>query len=187
MAQTGEEAAPDAASLHEAALRHLARYAATAAGLRRVLDRRVQRWARAAAAEPETIAEAKRAVRAVVARLVAAGAVDDAAFASVRARRLLHSGHSRRGVAAHLAARGIDPETAHGAFPDDAGTELAAALVLARRRRIGPFRATTADADARRRELGVLARAGFPREVATRVLAMEADAAEELVRRLRQT
>lgn len=186
MNAAGDKTAPDEASLHEAGLRHLARYATTEQGLRRVLDRRVERWARAAAAAPEAITEAKRAVRAVVARLAAAGAVDDAAFASARARRLARSGHSREGVAAHLAARGIADDAARDAFPDDGDAELAAALVLARRRRIGPFRTATVDADARRRELGVLARAGFPREIATRALAMDADAAEELVRRLRQ-
>ncbi|MGI4953795.1 MAG: hypothetical protein ACRYGM_18485, partial [Janthinobacterium lividum] len=42
---------PDRASLHEAALRHLTRFAATEAGLVRVLDRRVQRWLRLAEAE----------------------------------------------------------------------------------------------------------------------------------------
>src|SRR3954454_18021269 len=39
---------PDAASLHEAFVRHLARYAATRAGLLRVLERRIARWERAA-------------------------------------------------------------------------------------------------------------------------------------------
>ncbi|MCA3425779.1 MAG: recombinase RecA, partial [Roseomonas sp.] len=42
---------PNAARLREAALAHLARFAATEAGLRRVLERRVARWARAAEAE----------------------------------------------------------------------------------------------------------------------------------------
>jgi regulatory protein len=186
MHRAGEQTAPDEAALHEAALRHLARYATSETGLRRVLDRRVQRWARSAAAEPDAVARSKQAVRTVVARLVAAGALDDAAFAAGRAQRLLRSGHSRQGVAAHLAARGIAGETARAALPDDADAELAAALALARRRRIGPFRTGVADTEARRRELGVLARAGFPRDVAVRALAMEAEPAEELVRRLRQ-
>ena len=41
---------PDEARLHEAALTHIARYATTRAGLLRVLDRRIDRWARAAEA-----------------------------------------------------------------------------------------------------------------------------------------
>ena len=38
---------PDDAALHDAALAHLARYATTEANLRRVLGRRIDRWARA--------------------------------------------------------------------------------------------------------------------------------------------
>ena len=58
----------------------------------------------------------------------------------------------------------------------DDESELAAALVLARRRRIGPFRSGDApDLAGQRRELAVLARAGFPQDVARRALAMAAD------------
>jgi regulatory protein len=65
--------------------------------------------------------------------------------------------------------------------------ELAAALVLARKRRIGPFRlGAPHEAAGRRRELSVLARAGFPQAVARRALAMEARQAEVLVNRLRR-
>ncbi len=50
------DSSPDAGSLYQAALDYLARYAATEAGLRRVLERRIDRWARAQpdpeAAEP---------------------------------------------------------------------------------------------------------------------------------------
>jgi len=186
MARTETGIAPTEASLHEAALAHLARYAATQAGLTRVLDRRIDRWARATVAEPEAVRAARQMARAVVARLAATGAVDDAAFAASRARRLLRSGHSRRAVAAHLAARGVATETARQAAPADDEAELAAAVMLAFRRRIGPFRRAPAAPDAARRELAVLARAGFPREVATRALAMDAAAAEDLVNRLRQ-
>ena len=38
--------APTRAKLHEAALAHLAKFSATEAGLIRVLDRRIARWAR---------------------------------------------------------------------------------------------------------------------------------------------
>jgi regulatory protein len=182
MARTGALTSPTEASLHEAALAHLARYATTQMGLVRVLDRRIERWARAAEAETDAVQAAKRVSREVVARLVAAGLIDDAAFAASRAKRLVRSGHSQRAVAAHLAARGVAVRQAMSVEE-----ELGAALVLAHRRRIGPFRRAPADADAARRELGVLARAGFPREVAERALAMDADEAEELVNQLRKS
>lgn len=185
---------PDATALHDAALAYLARYAATAAGLRRVLERRVDRWAqraRSAAGDAEAIAAeagaARATVRDVVARLVAAGAVNDVAYAEARARSLLRAGRSHRAATAHLAAKGVDAATARAALPVDHTSELAAALVLARKRRIGPFRLGEAPDEAgRRRELGVLARAGFPQDVARRALAMDPAHAETLVNRLRR-
>ncbi len=181
---------PDEASLHEAALDYLARYAATQVTLRRVLDRRVDRWARAQGHEADAgeLAEARRLVRAVVARLAAAGAVDDAAFAVARARSLSCAGRSRRAVAAYLAAKGVAAETARAALPAEDDADLAAALALAARRRIGPFRRldTTLDETLHRREQGVLARAGFTQSVASRALLMDRNEAETILHRLRR-
>jgi regulatory protein len=180
--------------LHDAALAYLARYAATEAGLRRVLERRVDRWKRLAqqnGLDAEAIAAqaaaARHAVGEVVARLVAAGAVNDAAYAESRARTLVRAGRSRRAISAYLAAKGVDPETTATAMLSPEENELAAALVLARKRRIGPFRqGQTPDDAGRRRELGVLARAGFSRSVAQQALAVDPDQAEALVNELRR-
>lgn len=178
--------APSEARLHEAALAHLARFAATEAGLARVLQRRVDRWARAAEAEGAEVAEAVRTAKAqalaVAQRLVAAGAVDDAAFADARAKRLARGGRSRRAIAAHLAAKGVASATASAALPED---ELAAALMLCRRRRFGPFALAPMEREARLKALGVLARAGFGREVAGRALDLHRAEAEERVLALR--
>jgi regulatory protein len=177
--------------LHDAALAYLARYAATEASLRRVLDRRVGRWARIATATEDAdavaaqAAAARRAIREVVARLVAAGAVNDTAYAESRARSLIRSGRSRRAAAAYLAAKGVAAETVRAVLShDDEDVDLAAALILARRRRIGPFRIS--GAPNHKQELAVFARAGFSRAVAQRALAMETDQAETLVNRLRR-
>ena len=182
---------PDQAALREAAVAHLARYAATEAGLLRVLRRRVQRWAaaeRAANADAETIAEQTAAAlagaRQVVQRLAAAKTIDDAAFAVSRAARLSRSGRSRRVIAAHLAARGVAAATVDEALSLGSLDEFVAAIAFARRRRIGPFRPEAEsggeiEAMARTRDRSALARAGFPRSVADRVLAITREAAEE--------
>jgi regulatory protein len=174
--------APDAAALHDAALTYLARYAATEASLRRMLERRIDRWARLAQtgdADRDVIttqaAAAKLAARGVIAQLAAAGAVNDAAFAESRVRSLTRAGRSQRAIGAHLAAKGVNAETQRRLLSENAeDAELAAALVLARRRRIGPFRAgDPPDAAGRRRELAIFARAGFPQSVAARALDTE--------------
>jgi regulatory protein len=172
---------PTEASLREAALAYLARYATTEAGLRLILQRRIDRWARRAEGQddtPEIAATAKAWIPAIVARMVELGLVNDAAFAENRARGLALSGRSHRMIAARLMAKGVSPALAREAMPEIEGGELAAALILARKRRIGPFRAAEPDPN---RELGVLARAGFPRDVALRALAMEADEAEAAI------
>jgi regulatory protein len=167
--------------LREAALNYVARYATTESGLRRVLHRRIDLWARQAADRDdaaERSAAAKQAVAGIVKRMVDLGLLNDAEYAESRARGLALGGRSRRMIATKLMAKGIDPDQARAALPEDETSELTAALILARKRRIGPFRVAEPD---RNRELGVLARAGFPRDVASRALAMDPDDAEAMI------
>lgn len=176
---------PTVSRLREAALAYLARYGTTQAGLIRVLNRRVDRWVRAVEEpDPEIVATCRHAVREVASALVASGAVDDAAFAESRARSLTRMGRSTRAVAAHLGARGVDTETVRAALPSDPEVERAACVAFTRRRRIGAFRPP--DTEPREaKELGMLARAGFSHEVSTQALAMDREAAEDLIIQLR--
>lgn len=178
----------DEAALREAALAYVARYGGTAAALARALERRIRRWAEAQGGEADADAAAVAAraavLRAEAAKLIAgltqAGAVDDAAFAESRVRRLRRAGRSRRAVLAHLAGKGVEAEVAGAAVPEDEAAELTAALAFARRRRVGPF-AAGAEAlspEGRMRILGAFARAGFSGSIARRVLAFEREAAE---------
>ncbi|MFN4087761.1 MAG: regulatory protein RecX [Alphaproteobacteria bacterium] len=160
--------------LHAAALRHLARYATSSANLRRVLQRRVDRSARLAGTDP---AEAAPLVEAVLARLTAAGLLDDAAYAEGLARGLRRRGASRRMVRAKMGEKGVGGELAAAVLAgeeDAASAELAAARALARRRRLGPWRDGTARAGRRDRDLAALARAGF--DLATARAVIDTDA-----------
>jgi regulatory protein len=180
---------PDAGSLYQAALHHLARYATTEAGLRRVLTRRVDRWARQQTdpeAAAQAIAVAREAIAGVIGRLVHAGAVSDTAFAENRAKGLARGGQSNRAVQARLVAKGVAPDIARTASTTDSEAELAAALVLARKRRIGPYRpSANQDAATRLKEMGVLARAGFSRHLAEQALETPREDAERRIRELR--
>ncbi|MDP3417669.1 regulatory protein RecX [Falsiroseomonas sp.] len=175
---------PGEARLREAAVAHLARYATTEAGLRRVLCRRVDRWARAAEAFgmqdlAPLVATAKQAAAAVARQMAASGTVNDASFAESRARRLLRTGRSRRAALAHLAQKGVDAETAAAALPEGEAPETDAALALCRRRRIGPFGDADPPPEARLKALATLARAGFGRGTAEAALRMDPDEAED--------
>ncbi|MFH5924216.1 RecX family transcriptional regulator [Roseomonas xinghualingensis] len=182
--------APTEARLYEAALNHLARFAATEAGLTRVLQRRVARWAQRAEREgmaPETIApivaQGRAAALTVARRMVTAGAVDDAAFAASRARRLARAGRSRRAIAAHLAAKGVGGDMASETLEEAGTDEVVAALAHLRRRRQGPFdpnppEEAEAARTARMKAMAALARAGFPRDVAETALDFDPAEAE---------
>jgi len=183
------------AHLDEAALRALGldyatRYGGTTAAMARILDRRIQRWERAMlegdGADPEAVAAQAAALRQaagrVVASLAAAGAVDDAAFAESRARRLRRSGRSRRAVLAHLGAKGIGADLAGAAVPEDAAAEVAAALAFARRRRVGPFARDGAAEEDRNRILMAFGRAGFSGAIARRALDCAPEEAEAVLR-----
>jgi len=167
---------PDAARLYEAALNHMARYAATETGLARVLARRVDRWARLQGEEAEDIAEAIRRAKAeipgVLRRLRELGVLNDAAFAASRAKRLTREGKSRRATLAHLAAKGVKAP----ALADDPERELAAACAYLRRRRAGPFGHAPAD-----KILAAMARGGFSQATARRALGLDREAAEALI------
>jgi regulatory protein len=176
-------------ALREAALAHLARFATTEAGLRRVLGNRIRRWARTATQEgqdAEAIAAATAIAltqaAAIAARLVQAGAVDDALFAQARARRLQGSGRSARATLAHLSAKGVAPETARAALAqEDMPGEFTAALILCRKRRFGPFAAAAPEPPLRQKWLASLARAGFGGDVARQALALPRAEAERIL------
>lgn len=197
---------PDAASLREAALAHLARFATTEHGLEQALLRRLRRWAQRAeraGTAMDAIETTVSALRPVVDRIVrdmaGLGAVDDAAFARSRSRGLTRSGRSRRAVAMHLSQRGVDAPVLEAAMDEALGEraddnardhELGAALVLARKRRLGPFRrpdAPSPDPLAHQKALAVFARNGFGRDVAENALAMDPDEAEDRVLMLKSS
>jgi regulatory protein len=174
--------------LERVALFHLERFASSAANLRRVLMRRVQRSVQIHGTDP---AAGAAAVEALIQRFLGAGMLDDKVYAEARAARLHRRGASARKIAASLAGKGIDRdligatldeadgESGHSARP---GGDLAAAAALARRRRLGPYRLPEQRGEFRQKDLGSFARAGFGRAVAERVLnAADPEALRSLV------
>ena len=167
-----------ARSLENAALHYLGRFAGSAANLHRVLMRRVERSARLHGTDR---AQGRALVDAVVARLRGAGLLDDAAYAETRAHTLHRRGVPPRLIRHRLLQKGVDDPVVAAALETVTAAagepELSAAVNLARRRRLGPFRAAARAAN-RERDLAALARAGFTFEVARRVI--EAASTDEL-------
>ncbi len=183
--------APDisAAGLREAALRYLARYAASTDMLRRVLQRRGYRAARLADKDiefnaPDFTAQIER----VIADMAAMGLLNDAQFAEQKARQLRHAGKSAQFIQGKLALKGIarkmslDADAAAAldmGHEDSAAAELAAAERLAQKKKLGRYRPQMPEeaaerAKQRQRDMAFLLRAGFSLDVARRALAEKA-------------
>lgn len=159
--------------LENAALHYLERFASSSANLRRVLMRKADRSLAHWGGEREVVAAQ---VEAVIAKLAGVGYVDDAAYAEQKVRALHRQGKAGRVIRAALAAKGVAADLAGEAlnalaeeFPEP---DLAAAIRLAQKRRIGPFRADNR-AGMRQKDLATLARAGFSFDIARRVVEAE--------------
>ncbi|CAA7620917.1 regulatory protein RecX [Magnetospirillum sp. SS-4] len=172
-----------ASYIENAALHYLERFASSRANLRRVLMRKADRSLAHWGGERS---DAAQVVDSVIARLAGLGYLDDGAYAEARVRALHRRGGSLRTIRATLAAKGVEAETAEAALETLAEShpvpDRAAAIALARRRRLGPFRAGGKRAEFRDRDLAALGRAGFPWEICRAVIeAEDAAALEEML------
>jgi regulatory protein len=162
--------------LEKAALAYLERFSCSTASLRRVLTAKLDRSVRLHGTERT---QGLEWIEALIARALRAGLVDDALYAEARAASLRRRGASARAIRDKLAAKGVGGELVDAAlrYTDEhaeTDPDLAAAWRLARKRRLGPYRAAALRADHRNRDLAALGRAGFDYETARRVI----DAAE---------
>ncbi|MBT3914993.1 MAG: RecX family transcriptional regulator [Rhodospirillaceae bacterium] len=166
-------------SLENAALYYLQRFSSSSENLRRVLMRRVQRSAYHHDTDPEEGAEI---IATLIKRYNEVGLLDDAQFAKVRAESLNRRGSSGRAIRAKLAEKGVAAdliaESLEKLTDEDQNPELTAAVTIARKRRLGPFRDADNRAELREKDLAALARAGFNYDMAQKVI--EAETIKEL-------
>lgn len=183
-----KKSAFEARAFRDAALRHLARYACSQAGLRRVLQRRAQRLIRAGEEATEDVGAV---IEGVITALAAQGLLNDTAFAESRVRSLADRGLAVSAIKQRLSLLGVDRATVAEALErlaieqgreGDAPSDHAAAVSYARRRRLGPWRAGDETdlrpderAKQRDKDLMALARRGFSLSVARAVLESDGD------------
>lgn len=151
----------DPARLNDMALAYVARFATSAARLEGYLARKLR--------ERGWDGEREADVPALVARFVAAGYVDDAAFARAKAGSMTRRGLGGRRIDQALGAAGIAAPLREEVRPEPLAARQAA-LALARKRRLGPFGAPPADRAAREKQVAVLLRAGHRLDMAREVV-----------------
>lgn len=90
--------------LFNSAIYYLQRFSATEAHVKTVLKRKVKRWTET---EPDWAIGADTKIDAAVARIVALGYINDAAFAESRVRSLRRQGKSTQIIKRHLTHKGV--------------------------------------------------------------------------------
>lgn len=133
----------DETTLRDLALSYVARFATTGAKLERYLARKIRERGLAEDVDGRTM---ELDVSALVISFVEAGYVDDDAYARARSRDLASRGYGGRRVDQVLWAAGVDEDVREAHAPGEAESREAAVL-LAKKRRFGPFAPDSSDLD----------------------------------------
>lgn len=161
----------DAARLEELALAYVARFATSRAKLAGYLARKLRERGWADDGDPP--------VDALAARFVAAGYIDDEAFARAKSGSLLRRGYGARRVSQALGAAGIDGDVRERVRAGE-GDLRRAALAMARKRGFGPFAAVPLDRALREKHIAAMLRAGHALDSARELVnAVSIEAAED--------
>lgn len=172
--------------LHNAGLYYLQRFAASKAQFRDVMLRKVRKSCRAHPDQDEPACV--KMVSALVDKFTTSGLLNDESFTRGVVTSTRRLGKSRRAIAAKLKTRGITAPQIEAALaeyderetPGGIDAESRAAVQFARRKRLGPFKKDeNTDVD---KMLGAMARAGFSYDTSRRVLEMDLEEAESLLR-----
>lgn len=163
--------------LDEMALSYVARFATSAGKLSDYLRRKLRERGWEGEGEPD--------VAVIVDRFTQLGYIDDAVFARGKAQGLLRRGYGARRIDQALGAAGI----AEPLREDARGTEMErrrAALIMARKRRFGPFGLTDEgvrlDPALREKQVAAMLRAGHPLALVREVVnAVSQQALEEWI------
>ncbi len=151
----------DSRQMEELALAYVARFATTAAKLEAYLTRKLRERGWSDDGEPP----APGLVAGIVTRFVAAGYIDDGAWARAKSGSLMRRGYGMRRVAQALFAAGISQEQRGEVRPSE-DAQRRAALALAKKRRFGPFgealQDRTQERARRERQIAAMLRAGHP-------------------------
>ncbi len=159
------------ASLENAALYYLGRFATSSENLRRVLMRRVERAAKHHDTDCQACAEM---IEQLIKKFLESGLLDDLAYARAQSASMNLRGKSIRAIHSWLRQRFVPSDIIEATITDlteELGEpDLAAAIAYARKRRLGPYRRVEKTPYSLDQELAALARSGFSYGLARRIV-----------------
>lgn len=175
--------------LYNSGLAYLQRFPASTPHFRRIMSRKIDRSCDYHKdQERETCAAL---LEATVESFTRMGLLNDSAYLQGMVNSYRRRGLSTQAIMAKLGQKGLAQDAILAtirAFDEDRNAEnpeLAAAILLMRRKRLGPFRKTSKDEKTATRELSSLARAGFGFDIAQKALSMTQEDADEVLRAIR--
>ena len=158
--------------LKNIALYYLKRFESSVANLRSVLQRRVNDYAYQN--KEFDRGEAYQWIEDILADFQRYGYLNDSRYAAIKIKDYMSAGKSVRYIKGKMREKGIDEEILSALLEDQEYDEFEAALKLAKKKHIGPFRKDEeARFENRQKDMGTLVRAGFSYDVVQRVVGYE--------------
>ncbi len=159
------------ASIENAALYYLGRYATSSENLRQVLERKIIRASRH---HDTNIKACNRFVGDLIQRYLENGILNDRMYAQAQAASMNRRGKSLRAIRSRLRQKALSGEIIDKAIEvlkNQVGTpDLPAAIAYARKRSLGPYRRNVKSQSILDKELAALARSGFSYSLALRIV-----------------
>ena len=147
-------------------------YKRQVANLRSVLQRRVNDYAYQN--KEFDRGEAYQWIEDILADFQRYGYLNDSRYAEIKIKDYMSAGKSVRYIKGKMREKGIDEEILSALLEDQEYDEFEAALKLAKKKHIGPFRKDEeARFENRQKDMGTLVRAGFSYDVVQRVVGYE--------------
>ena len=163
--------AVSAASIENAALYYMERYATSSENLRQILERKIMR---AASYHDTNIEACTQLVDNLIQRYLENGILNDETYASTQAANMNRRGKSLRAIRFRLRKKALPIEIidkAVKALTNEIGfPDLIAAIAYAKKRQLGPYRRKTCTPADINKELRALARSGFSYSLALRIV-----------------
>lgn len=154
--------------LKNIALHYLKRFDSSVANLRFVLLRRINDYAYYNPDFDKRLAN--EWIEEIISDFEKFGYLDDKRYCEIKIRNYVAAGKSYRYIQGKLKQKGVDLSLLDEYFSDTDYNPFDAALALAKKKKIGPFRIEEKRQEMRNKDLSALVRAGFDYDVACKVL-----------------
>lgn len=157
--------------LKNIALYYLQRFESSVDNLRRVLQKRVSDYAYQN--KDYDRSEALDWIEEILVEFQGYNYLNDNRFAELRIRDYLAAGKSEKYIRGKMAEKGVAESVVAAVLAEQEFDPYENALLLAKKKRIGPFRSEALRAEFRQKDMAALARAGFDYDVVQRVMEAE--------------